>query len=170
MAYNYDALYQQTPDALGPPTQVFVDFFKALERPPLRVLDLGCGQGRDALFIARAGHSVVGVDLSPAGIRDMTRAARAEGLEVTGIVADITTFSPEGLFDIVLIDRTLHMLPGPARLACLRACLGAVAAGGACLIADEASNIPAFLDVAEAHRATWEVILKTPGYLFLRRG
>ena len=43
MAYNYDKLYSETPDALGKPTQVFVDFFDQFERKYARVLDVGCG-------------------------------------------------------------------------------------------------------------------------------
>ena len=55
MSYDYDALYARTPDALGAPTRAFVDFFDGYDRPNVRVLDIGCGQGRDALFIARLG-------------------------------------------------------------------------------------------------------------------
>lgn len=82
MGYDYDKLYGETRDALGPPTKAFVDFFDRLETKQARVLDVGCGQGCDALFIARAGHRVVGVDLSPNGIRDLTEAARREGLHI----------------------------------------------------------------------------------------
>ena len=58
MAYDYDKLYRSTPRALGEPTELFVDFFKHQAEESLRVLDVGCGQGRDALFIARMGHCV----------------------------------------------------------------------------------------------------------------
>ena len=70
-----------------------------------------CRQGRDALFIARHGHHVLGVDLSPTGIRDRTIAAKIEGLPIQGTVADLTTYNPSGFFDIILCDRTLHTLP-----------------------------------------------------------
>lgn len=119
MGYDYDALYGSTPDALGEPTKVFVDFFDGLNRRKLRVLDVGCGQGRDALFIARAGHNVVGVDLSENGIDALYASAMRENLNIQGIVADIETFTPDGEFDVVLIHRTLHMLDKPARLAVL---------------------------------------------------
>src|SRR5450755_4717872 len=35
-----------------------------LDRPPARVLDVGCGQGTQALHLARAGHAVTGIDAS----------------------------------------------------------------------------------------------------------
>ena len=53
MVYDYDKLYGATSQALGAATQVLVEFFKRNTSEALRVLDVGCGQGRDAFFIAR---------------------------------------------------------------------------------------------------------------------
>lgn len=147
MAYDYDKLYGSTAQALGDPTQIFVDFFAQHSGTPLRVLDVGCGQGRDAIFIARHGHSVVGVDLSPNGIRDLTQAATDENLDITGITADLTTYTPDGTFDVVLIDRTLHMLAKDDRLAALTRLIPTVVENGWVLIADEKSNMPGFQTV-----------------------
>lgn len=169
MAYNYDKLYGSSTQALGNPTQVFVDFFAQQTGKSLRVLDVGCGQGRDALFIARMGHSVVGVDLSPNGIRDMINAANKENLEIEGIVADIKTFAPTGAFDIVLIDRTMHMLPEKDRLDVLGRLLIAVPKGGWVLIADEPSNMTGFKDVFAASIEDWETRRDERGTLFLQQ-
>ncbi|WP_019296810.1 MULTISPECIES: class I SAM-dependent methyltransferase [unclassified Leisingera] len=95
MAYDYDKLYRDTPDALGAPSPAFTGFFEELGTQSLDVLDAGCGQGRDALFIARLGHRVTGIDISPHGIRDMLAAAQRENLDVTGIAADLTTWAPD---------------------------------------------------------------------------
>ena len=92
MTTDYEQICRATPNALGDPTQVFVDFFAARSDRALRVFDVGCGQGRDALFIGRAGHSVLGVDISPSGIRDLNAAALRERLDVTGVAADITAY------------------------------------------------------------------------------
>jgi len=169
MAYDYDKLYASTAQALGEPTQVFVDFFKRQGAKALRVLDVGCGQGRDALFIASMGHSVVGVDLSPNGIRDLSNAANKENLDIEGVVADIATFVPEGEFDVVLIDRTLHMLPEKERLDVLERLIGSVPKRGWVLIADERSNMQGFKDVFAAGIEAWETELDARGNLFLRR-
>ena len=96
MANDYDQLYGETRDALGAPTRVIVDFFERLDSMPARVLDVGCGQGRDALFIARLGHSVVGVDISPNGIQCLTAAAANENLKIEGVIADMVTYTPDG--------------------------------------------------------------------------
>ena len=169
MAYDYDKLFRETPDALGAPTPVFVEFFKRVEKERARVLDVGCGQGRDAVFIARLGHDVVGVDLSPHGIRDLRAAAQKEGLAVEGIVADVVDYLPEGKFDIILIDRTLHMLPEGKRLGVLERLLDHVCAGGWVLIADESRNMDGFRRIISGHKGGWSVEYTKPGYLFVRR-
>ena len=169
MAYDYDKLYGETRDALGEPYQAFVDFFAGYERERARVFDVGCGQGRDAIFIARLGHSVIGVDLSPNGIRDLDAAAKRDKLDITGIVADIATYVPEGQFDVVVIDRTLHMLEQPERLAVLAVLLDHVAANGWLLIADEAENIQDFETLITAHGASWTTEQSKDGILFVRR-
>lgn len=169
MTYDYDRLYAETPDALGASDRVVRAFFDAVERVPSRVLDIGCGQGRDALFAGRLGHAVLGVDLSANGIRALRSAARSEELHVEGIVADITGYRPTGAFDIILFDRTLHMLPEPSRLDVLGRMLGHVAPRGSVLIVDERRNIPRLKQVFSDHDADWSWITEKPGYLFARR-
>lgn len=169
MAYGYDKLYAAEPNALGTPTKAFVEFFAGRSGETLRVLDIGCGQGRDALFIARAGHDVVGVDLSPAGIRDMMAVAKQEDLPIEGIIADVSTFVPPRTFDILLIDRTLHMLDEATRLAALARLIPCVVPGGWALIADERSNMAGFKSVFEDHDVDWNIETDKKGLLFLRR-
>lgn len=169
MGYDYDKLYADTRNALGAPTSDFVTFFENYGKGGASVLDIGCGQGRDALFIARAGHHVTGVDLSAHGVRDMLDAALAEELSITGIVADITAFQPTGDFDIVLCDRTLHMLTPEDRWSVLARLLDCVVADGWVLIADEPSNIDSFLAVIGAHAQNWTIVRQTRGFLFIQR-
>ncbi|SDE62155.1 class I SAM-dependent methyltransferase [Limimaricola pyoseonensis] len=169
MAYDYDKLYGETPDALGSPTKAFVDFFDRFGPKPTRVLDVGCGQGRDALFIARRGHSVLDVDLSPNGISDLEAAARQDGLAIEAVVADVTTYTPPGLFGVIVIDRTLHMLGRAERMSVLAALLDHVEDHGWLLIADEPSNMADFRSVLSAHRAEWATEYQASGYLFAKR-
>ena len=171
MTFDYDAFYAENPDGLGAPTRAFVDFFDSYEARAARVLDIGCGQGRDALFISRLGHHVTGVDLSPAGVRDMMAVARAEGLPIEGVVADITHWRPEGRYDVLLIDRTLHMLDDPARYEVFHDLLGALKPDGDLLLADEASNMPGFRAVLDRSGREWdEAPTKSKGHLFVHVG
>lgn len=169
MTYDYDKLFGETRDALGEPTSIFVDFFDQLEQKDVRVLDVGCGQGRDAIFIARKGHRVVGVDVSKNGIRDLKDVAARENLSIDGVVADVTSYEPDGSFDVILIDRTLHMLTRQARLCVLKTMLDHVSKQGWLLIADEVSNIEDFKVVISEHPFDWKTELSQRGNLFLRR-
>jgi len=54
-----------------------------------RALDLACGAGRHALFLAARGFRVTAVDASRAGIKLTRRRARERGLEVNARVADL---------------------------------------------------------------------------------
>ena len=150
---------------MGAPFKEFEAFFDAITRP-LRVVDLGCGQGRDALFIARKGHQVLAVDMSPHGIRDIEAAARAEGLNITGMVADIRDFCPDGLFDIVLINRTLHMLDPQDRRHVMSKVMPHVAGGGWLLIADERKNLPDLRRQIVLDERSWTVTKEARGFLF----
>lgn len=169
MAYDYDKLYRDTPDALGAPSPAFTAFFERLGAQGLDVLDAGCGQGRDALFIARLGHRVTGVDISPHGIRDMLAAAQRENLEVTGIAADLTTWKPDQDYGVLLFDRTLHMLAAPQRRALLNRCLPHVRPGGWVLIADEKRNLQDFRQIFAAQSGAWRTEKDSRGLLFMQR-
>lgn len=143
MPANYDEIYHSGPHALGEPSKYFTEFFKKYPKPAARVLDMGCGQGRDALFIARRGHHVAGVDTSPVGIKDMCAEAEKDGLNVRGIVADVASWQPDQTYDVILFDRTLHMLNAADRLKTMRISINALAPMGHILISDEKPNLPA---------------------------
>lgn len=68
---EYDAHYMKGPGQCGEPFPKVVAFFEAYAKRNAAVLDLGCGQGRDALVAARRGHRVLGVDLSKVGVAQM---------------------------------------------------------------------------------------------------
>jgi len=59
---NYEKEFQNSRNVCGEPFPEIVEFFENYDDECAIVLDSGCGQGRDALFIARKGHSVLGVD------------------------------------------------------------------------------------------------------------
>jgi len=167
MSYDYNALYAEIPDALGAPTEAFVQYFEKYSGPPLRVFDAGCGQGRDALFIARLGHSVVGVDIAGAGIAQLAAAAKAEGLPITAVADNIITYEPDGRFDILLIDRTLHMIADTdERHACFGVLLGHLAPGGTLLLADEPSNMIGLRAVMDTTGRHWTTLIDKGGLLF----
>lgn len=68
-----------------------------------RAVDLACGAGRNALFLARRGLEVVAVDLSDEGLRRLARRAGNEDLPVLPVQADLERFELRpGRFDVVV--------------------------------------------------------------------
>ena len=97
--------------------------------PPGQALDLGAGEGRNSLWLARHGWTVTAVDGSSVALDRMRAAADAEGLSVSPVQADIGDFLRRGdTFDLVVIAN-IHPSP-EERVVLLRAAVGAVRPGG----------------------------------------
>src|SRR5581483_11351492 len=79
------------------------------------VLDLGCGEGRDSVFFAAAGHRVVAVDIAPAGLDKGQRLARARQVRVTWVAADLAALPLRGAFDLVYSCGAIHYVPRARR-------------------------------------------------------
>lgn len=68
-----------------------------------RAIDLGCGVGREAIYLAQHGFDVTGVDTSPTAIRMAELAAAREGVRVMFVVDDLTDLRHvEGKFDLLV--------------------------------------------------------------------
>jgi len=102
---SFDEAYE-TKKMYGEPYQELKDFF--MKTPKGKVLDLGCGQGRDSLYLASIGYDVTGIDLSDVGIKQMLDEAKTQGLKIKGISGDILKLDIQERFDIVLWDMVLH--------------------------------------------------------------
>ena len=78
--------------------------------PAKRVLDIGCGEGKDAVYLAEQGYQVTAFDLTENGIRKAKRLAADRGVEIDAYVDDINTFEAHGQFDIVYSTGTVQYL------------------------------------------------------------
>lgn len=106
MKVTYDEYYL-TENLFGAPYPELIDFF-AKYPDKGKVLDLGCGQGRDAIALARMGYNVTGIDHSKIGIEQMNHISRAESLNLIGQVGDVFAFHGFSDFDFVLLDSMFH--------------------------------------------------------------
>lgn len=83
-----------------------------------RALDLGCGTGADALYLAQHGWQVVGVDFVPEAIATANARARDAGAQVTFVVGDVTHLREIGVrgpFDLVIDIGCYHGIPAGLR-------------------------------------------------------
>jgi SAM-dependent methyltransferase len=111
--------------------------------PPGRALDLACGEGRNALWLAQQGWKVTAVDFSEVALeKARKRAASAEAQEIAWMAADVTRYEPEaGGYDLVLIAY-LHLLPADLDPV-LRRAVQALAPGGTALVVGHDATNPA---------------------------
>lgn len=106
MTVPYDKYYQ-TENLFGEPYPELIAFFAEYPKKG-KVLDLGCGQGRDSIALARLGYSVTGIDNSIVGIEQMNQIGLNENLNLIGQVGDIYAYDQFNKFDIVLLDSMFH--------------------------------------------------------------
>ncbi|HEY5882577.1 MAG TPA: methyltransferase domain-containing protein [Nakamurella sp.] len=71
------------------------------ELTPGRALDLGCGEGGDAIWLAERGWRVTGVDISPTAVARADRAAADRGLSAEFLATDLETWRTDQTFDLV---------------------------------------------------------------------
>jgi tellurite methyltransferase len=88
--------------------------------PRARVVDLGCGEGRDSVFFAARGFQVTGVDASSAGLAKAERFAREQGVWVRWVLGDMAELALEGPYDLIYSLGTIHYVERPARPALFR--------------------------------------------------
>lgn len=105
---NYDDQYQVEKTLFGSPYAEFEEFVQQHAKPGGTALDLGCGQGRDALMLAKYGYVVTGVDTSKVGITQMLENAKKDNLAINGVVANLYEYELSGKFDAIVLDSILH--------------------------------------------------------------
>lgn len=77
-------------------------------KPPGLALDIACGAGRNSLYLARHGYTVIAADISSEGLSRLTLRARAANLRVHPLQADLERFAlPAERFDLIVNTRFL---------------------------------------------------------------
>ena len=108
---------------------------------PGTALDLGCGQGRNAIWMATRGWTVTGLDLSPVAVDQARRLAAEAGVDVEFEAVDLLEWDPGARrWDLVLLSYL--QLPDPDRRRVHRAARCALAPGGRLvLVAHHRANV-----------------------------
>jgi SAM-dependent methyltransferase len=109
---------------------------------PGRALDVACGEGRNAVWLASRGWKVVGVDFSSVALAKARRMAEDRGAEVEWVEADVVSWTPlRGVFDLVAV-MYLHV-PADQRRQVLANAAAALAPGGVLLVVGHDATNPA---------------------------
>ncbi len=90
---------------------------RSLPRAPRTVVDLGSGEGRDAIYFARCGYRVLGVDISSVGVQKAQRWADRVGVSARFQVGDMRTYRLGRRADVVFSSGALNNLPRRIRAA-----------------------------------------------------
>lgn len=107
-----------------------IHFFRQLGVPLAgRLLELGCGEGRDVIFFAAHGFDVEAIDGSPTGVVRTSRALEDAGLLASVALADISVLELHGAYDVVFANNSLQFVGGRA-LDRIRAIRESTAPGG----------------------------------------
>ncbi len=112
-----DEIYKKVPLDKIPwnietPPDALTGLVKSGKIRPCRAVDLGCGAGNYAAWLAGLGFDVTGIDSSPAAIQIARENAVKKGVRCTFVVADLLGDSPpvEGTFDFAYDYELLHHL------------------------------------------------------------
>ncbi|MEU3650860.1 class I SAM-dependent methyltransferase [Lentzea sp. NPDC034063] len=133
---------REVPFFVAKPDENLAEYLERGLITPGRALDVGCGPGRNALFLARNGFQVDAVDISATAIRWATE--RAEGLDVRFRHGD--AFATNGSYDLVYDSGCFHHLPPHRRIGYLALLDRVLRPGGhfalTCFTADEGTATP----------------------------
>jgi tellurite methyltransferase len=117
MVNSYDERYKQAEYYWGKqPSQICR---KVLEMMPsvrsFRLLDIGCGEGRNAVFFARQGYEVTAFDSSSTGVEKTKTLAAESSVKVNVFKADVKEFGLKEEFDVIFSTGVLHYIPEELR-------------------------------------------------------
>ena len=107
---------------------------------PGSAIDLGAGEGRNAVWLATRGWDVTAVDFSQVGLDKARRLADEHGVEIELVRADATAWQPDSPVDLVMLSYL--QLPTPERLTVLERVRGWLRPGGTLfVVAHDKANV-----------------------------
>jgi len=155
---SFDNTYKDNTEMFGHPYKELQDFFS---RYPKRgkVLDLGCGQGRDALFLASLGYQTTAVDSSKIAVVQMISEAKKQKHRLNSIVADVLNLKLEEKFEIILFDMLLHSFEKKQQIEILKKYSNLLNKNGIiCIIFPDDINLNHFMNMLKSLPGDWKLL------------
>ena len=111
--YDYDNVYSSTDEYYWGvvPSQMCLKVISLMPPDkPLKLLDIGCGEGKDAVFFARCGYDVSAFDASSAGVEKVKRLAEKAKVSVNVFKANICDYRLDSEYDILYSSGVLQYI------------------------------------------------------------
>jgi SAM-dependent methyltransferase len=134
---EWDEVYisESTPWDMSAPDVLLVSMVEQGELKPCYVLDIGCGTGNEALYLASRGFHVTGIDISPEALCLARKKTTRVKDRCKFVLADISeVLSLEREFDLVLDRACFHFIPVERHGIYLDNVSHALRRGGLCLL------------------------------------
>lgn len=77
--------------------------------PNSTILDVGCGEGRNSIFLATQGHELDAFDISEAGVNKAIKIAKLNNLSVNFWSQDLSTYEFDKEYDVIMSHGVLHL-------------------------------------------------------------
>lgn len=155
---SFDNIYKNKEEIFGQPYKELQEYFTDYPKRGT-VLDLGCGQGRDSIFLASLGYQVTAVDNSKIGVTQMIKKSKKQKLNVKSIVADIINLKLNEKFDTILFDMLLHSFEKSQQSEILRKYSDSLNKNGMlCIIFPDDMSTDHFLNILKSLSHDWKLV------------
>ena len=94
----------------GNPNRTVVKVAATLKPAGLKALDVACGEGRNALYLAGLGFQTSAFDISESGIQKLNTVARERDLTIDTSICDMRTYEFPYQFDLIVCQGCLHLI------------------------------------------------------------
>ena len=159
---SWNAIWAGVADLLPEPDAVLIDRVRELK--PGRAMDLCCGAGANAVWLAEQGWRVTAVDYAEAALEKGRRLAAEREVDVEFVVADASTFQIPGWYDLITLFYI--QLQPELRAKVLSTAAAALSPGGALLfVSHDRTDAPEGWEEADTGTLTTpeEVVSELPG-------
>lgn len=138
------------------PTGDVSEFFGNLDKKFV-ILDVGCGEGRNSIFLAEKGHMVDAFDISEAGINKALKIAKQKNVDVKFWSQDIAEFFFCKEYDVILSHGVLHLPEKKVRDRFIQSAKSNTKVGGYNIIGIFTNRLPATPDNAPFTKSLFDV-------------
>ena len=137
----------------GKPNMTLVTLIE--RRPPTTVLDLGCGEGGDVIWLAQRGWTATGIDISDVAIERARQAAEKLGVEAEFVAADLAEWRTGKKFNLIVSSFMQSHFDDLDRIGIFRAALELLNVGGE-LVSISHAGMPSFVKKDDPRREKME--------------